>query len=88
METATVVNPSTITGAGSLTVNVDAASANFFPQPGFTGALTLILNASAARVGYVATPTSSWAGSPPANVAAALDRCAALLKTLNGGVGP
>jgi hypothetical protein len=34
-----------------------------------------------------ATPTN-WNGTAPTTVQAALDRCAALLKTLNGGTGP
>lgn len=29
-----------------------------------------------------------WNGAPPVDLATAIDRCALLLKTLNGGVGP
>lgn len=46
------------------------------------GAVTWVL-------GYDAGNKLSWAGAnPPATITDALDRLAALLKTLNGGVGP
>lgn len=37
---------------------------------------------------YTPADSSDWDGTDPANVAEALDRCAALLKTLNLGTGP
>jgi len=36
---------------------------------------------------YVATP-GSWDGAPPTTIGEAIDRCAALLKILNAGIGP
>ena len=87
MENATVVNPGVITGSGPLQVSIDAASAVFYGQPGFTGALTPVLTENASRIGY--NPVAgSWNAPPPKEVAEALDRCAALLKVLNGGTGP
>lgn len=37
---------------------------------------------------YTPTTTGDWNGADPTTVLQALDRCAALLKTLNGGTGP
>jgi hypothetical protein len=37
---------------------------------------------------YTPGLAASWSGTPPTTIAEALDRLAALLKTLNGGVGP
>lgn len=37
---------------------------------------------------YVPGTPSSWNGTPPTTLAIGVDRCAALLKTLHGGVGP
>jgi hypothetical protein len=37
---------------------------------------------------YTPGLAASWDGSPPRTIAEALDRCAALLKTLNAGTGP
>lgn len=39
-------------------------------------------------VSYTATTSGDWNGAAPTTVRDALDRCAALLKTLNGGTGP
>jgi len=41
-----------------------------------------------ASVYYIPGNPSSWFGTPPKTISAALDRLAALVKTLNGGVGP
>jgi hypothetical protein len=37
---------------------------------------------------YAPAVSASWAGTAPTTIAEALDRCAALLKVLNGGTGP
>lgn len=37
---------------------------------------------------YTPTTSGDWNGTAPTTIKAALDRCAALLKTLNGGTGP
>lgn len=37
---------------------------------------------------YTPTTSGDWNGSPPSSVEEGLDRCAALLKALNGGTGP
>lgn len=37
---------------------------------------------------YTATTPSNWSGTAPTTIQAALDRCAALLFTLNSSVGP
>ena len=47
-----------------------------------------ITGSSGVFISYVPSTPSSWNGTPPTFLAAAVDRCAALLKTLNGGVGP
>lgn len=39
-------------------------------------------------VPYTPTTSADWDGTDPTNVLQALDRCAALLKVLNGGTGP
>lgn len=39
-------------------------------------------------IGYIPANPANWSGFPPNDLAAGLDRCAALLKVLNGGVGP
>lgn len=48
---------------------------------------TNLLNWQPASVFYVPASSSSWSGTPPTTISAALDRLAALLKTLNAGVG-
>jgi hypothetical protein len=48
---------------------------------------TNILTWQAASIFYIPATSSSWAGTPPTTISAALDRLAALLKTLNAGVG-
>lgn len=40
------------------------------------------------KSGFVPTTGSNWNGSPPTTIHAAIDRIAALLKTLNSGTGP
>jgi hypothetical protein len=40
------------------------------------------------HVSYTPAAAADWNGADPTDVWTALDRCAALLKTLNGGVGP
>lgn len=40
------------------------------------------------QLGYVPNNTASWNGASPATISEALSRIAALLKTLNGGIGP
>jgi hypothetical protein len=42
----------------------------------------------AGAISYSAGTPASWNGAAPTDVGTALDRCAALLKTLNAGVGP
>ena len=49
---------------------------------------TNILTWIPASVYYIPGNPSSWTGTPPTTISAALDRIAALVKTLNGGVGP
>ena len=43
--------------------------------------------AAAAAAAYTAAVPTSWAGSPPTSIATAIDRLAALVKTLNSGTG-
>ena len=38
--------------------------------------------------GYAPTTAGDWAGAAPTTIRGALDRCATLLKALNGGTGP
>jgi hypothetical protein len=40
------------------------------------------------QIGYTPTTAADWNGAAPTTITEALDRCATLLKTLNGGVGP
>lgn len=47
-----------------------------------------IVTSIPAALTYSPTTPGDWAGSAPTTIKDALDRCAALLKTLNGGTGP
>lgn len=48
----------------------------------------LMLTAGELDSEYTPAISADWSGTPPQTVGQALDRIAALLKTLNGGVGP
>lgn len=53
------------------------------------GEIVRLENKDIWNLGYNASDQQSWAGSnPPNTLGEALDRIAALLKTLNGGTGP
>jgi hypothetical protein len=43
--------------------------------------------ASVADLPYTATTSTDWSGTPPTTIQAAIDRLAAVVKTLNGGTG-
>jgi hypothetical protein len=77
---------------GDLTGDVDAdqIDANNIDVAGGIDVVGVVSSGSfSGSFGYVATTAGDWAGGvAPTNVAAALDRCAALLKVLNGGTGP
>ncbi len=83
--TATTINGNTLTaGTGTLTLatwtlTVSNTASVSGTNTGDQGADT---------VPYSPTTPSDWNGAAPTDVRAALDRCAALLKTLNGGTGP
>lgn len=53
-----------------------------------TGDVSLQAPNGAVTVNYTATTGSDWNGAAPTKVGDAIDRCATLLKALNGGVGP
>ena len=67
--------PATVSDHGMLTGLTD----NDHPQ--------YLLSASAGFGTYTATTPSDWAVAPPLTIGVAIDRLAALLKTLNGGTG-
>lgn len=71
-------------GAGRAATLANASRAGRFTD----GTRTVDLCDGTNNVTYTPANSSDWNGSPPTDVWAALDRCAALLKTLNGGTGP
>lgn len=66
---------------------LDSAVLNGFTIDAATGTFTIVA-VTACVVPYFATTPGDWAGAAPTEVKTALDRCAALLKVLNAGVGP
>lgn len=52
------------------------------------GSIVIASPGKAVNVQYDADPTTNWNGTTPVKLGEAIDRCAALLKALNGGVGP
>ena len=75
----------TTIGLDTPVVRGDASSLNF---GGTITGCTIQYADSASFVGYTPTTSSDWSGAAPTTVAEGLDRCAALLKALNGGTGP
>lgn len=52
------------------------------------GAGSAFIDPDGIAMTYVPTTATDWNGAAPTDIAVAIDRCAALLKFLNGGVGP
>jgi hypothetical protein len=77
----------TIGGPASAVIQAqfDATMPPTLSLPSFAGTLTITQTELAKGVGYAPGTPGNWASSAPTNVQSALDRMAALLKTLNGG---
>jgi hypothetical protein len=63
----------------------------YYGQTGTLAGMTIkggIITTLPADLAYTATTSGDWNGTAPTTIKDALDRCAALLKTLNGGTGP
>lgn len=81
-------------GAG-ITVNPDANSVLTL-QCGVGGSIVLVGSMNTLQIGgftaltiqYIPAVAGDWNGLAPTDIFLAVDRCAALLKFLNGGVGP
>jgi|HubBroStandDraft_5_1064220.scaffolds.fasta_scaffold458122_1 hypothetical protein len=65
----------------------DQAGLNYVKIAPVAGTVQVAAHVNAIYAYFPQTP-SSWNGPAPTNLEKAIDRCAALLKTLNGGVGP
>jgi len=84
--TGTYPGPITVDGIRGVPVTGASASPSTGEILVLTGGQWNAQSANAAL--YSATTNSDWNGAAPTTIGAALDRCAALLKTLNGGTGP
>jgi len=68
-------------------LDANAGGAVLILAPNVGGPSSLI-DANGVVVSYLVAVSGDWNGAAPTDLAAAVDRCAALLKVLNGGVGP
>jgi hypothetical protein len=73
------------TGSSSNIVADANSYSSFNNNVSSQGSVTFTLIDQAQGVGYVANPSSNWAGSAPVSVQSALDRLATEVKALNGG---
>lgn len=81
----TCYNGLAITAVGTPTITLDSTS---YPLAPIVGAVTLSLLDQANFVSYAPLNPANWAGTPPSDTEAALQRMESLLVTLNGGPIP
>lgn len=85
-----------MSGVGAWFVNVAPGQTAYMGDAGVTCFVNVDLTLgqvfvtcpNGASVSYAVAVPANWAFPPPVTMQAALDRCAALLAFLNGGVGP
>lgn len=70
---------------GVLTIDSETTSQAFTLN---MAANTCTIQFDIVLINFVAAVAGDWSGASPTDIWAAIDRCAALLKVLNGGVGP